>query len=154
MTGAGGFTIARSASTGFATSIGDGTLSTVPTINGYGEISALQYKVGGVEKAIWSLGIDNTGSITSKSESVGGTTAGYAYDYTELGQLTEVVKNSTVVEEYAYDDQEDNPANVGNGNRTYQKVNGVERWLSYDAEDRLDKVYSDSTHTTQVAEYD
>lgn len=43
---------------------------------------------------------------------------------------------------------------MGNGNRTYQKVNGVERWLSYDAEDRLDKVYSDSTHTPQVAEYD
>ena len=33
-------------------------------------------------------------------------------------------------------------------------INGVERWLTYDDEDRLDKVYSDSTHTTQVAEYD
>ena len=145
VTSAGGFTIARNAGMGFPTSIGDGTLSTVPTINGYGEISALEYKVGGVEKANWALGIDDTGQIYAKTEDVSGATTSYAYEYTDLGQLEEVEKNSTVVEEYGYDD---------NGNRTYQKVGGVERWLTYDDEDRLDKVYSDSTHTTQVAEYD
>lgn len=35
---------------------------------------------------------------------LGSMRASCACDYTELGQLTEVVKNSTVVEEYAYDD--------------------------------------------------
>ncbi|MBI2435164.1 MAG: hypothetical protein HYV26_20085, partial [Candidatus Hydrogenedentes bacterium] len=145
-TGSGAFGIARDSGTGLPYSIYDGTLEMIPGFNAWAEMDALDYQIQSVSKASWGLTFDPySAEITAKTESVAGTTTTYGYDYSDLGQLEEVTKNSTIVEEYLYD---------ANGNREYQKVNGIERWLSYDAEDRLEGIFSDEPKTVQVADYD
>ncbi len=74
---------------------------------------------------------DNNGRITQKTESFGdGTASVYEYDCDAVGRLLSVTKDGTVVESYQYDA-------VPYGTRTYQKINGVGKTLSYSGEDHL-----------------
>jgi hypothetical protein len=80
------------------------------------------------------------GQIDTKTEVVGASTTGYVYTYTDAGQLDTVTKDSTLVEDYAYDIQ---------GRRTGDLAGRV---YAYDDEDHLNS-WSDGT-TTAVYTYD
>jgi RHS repeat-associated protein len=51
----------------------------------------------------WALTRDNNGRIISKTETVGGITASFAYTYDSMGRLLTVTKDGNLVEEYSYD---------------------------------------------------
>jgi len=108
LTQAGAFTIERDAETGWPTSVYD-TATTVmtvtPSYNAYGEVTGAVTTVDSIEVASWDVTYDNAGRITTKTETVGGTAATYAYSYDAMSRLTEVSRNGLTVEEYSYDCQ-------------------------------------------------
>jgi RHS repeat-associated protein len=131
LTGAGRFTIVRDAGNGLPTSVTGGALSLGRTFNGYGELEAQDFTVGGQGVTSWSLGRDKAGRITNKTETVDGVTANYVYTYDPMGRLLTVTKDGTLVEEYQYDSV---------GTRTYEMntQRGIAgRTFTYDEEDHL-----------------
>jgi len=102
VTQAGAFTIARNATTGFPESVSDATAVLVPSFNGYGEVGAQSVTVGGLPAMSWSVTRNDGGLITAKTETVGGTTDNYAYEYDTMGRLLEVEKGGIPVETYTY----------------------------------------------------
>jgi len=102
ITQAGAFTIARNATTGLPESVSDGAAVLVPSFNGYGEVSAQSVTVGGLPAMSWSVTRNDGGLITAKTETVGGTTDNYAYEYDTMGRLLEVEKGGIPVETYTY----------------------------------------------------
>src|SRR2546430_9961963 len=72
---------------------------------------------------------DAIGQVVSKIETVAGITHTYDYTYDVDGQLTQVLRDSTPVEQYSYD---------ANGNRISRQLGGNPvQAASYDAQDRL-----------------
>jgi RHS repeat-associated protein len=131
LTGAGSFTISRNAGNGLPETVAGGSLSLSRTFNGYGEIEARDYLIGGQNPTLWNLTRDNNGRITNKTEIIEGTTSNYVYSYDPMGRLLTVTKDSTLVEEYHYD---------ANGTRIYEmnSLRGIAgRSFSYDDEDHL-----------------
>ena len=131
LTGAGSFTISRNAGNGLPEAVAGGSLSLTRGFNGYGEVDAQDYSIGGQNPTSWNLTRNNNGRITNKSETVGGTSSDYIYTYDEMGRLLTVTKDSTLVEEYQYD---------VNGTRIYEmnSLRGIAgRSFSYDDEDHL-----------------
>jgi RHS repeat-associated protein len=131
LTGAGNFTISRNAGNGLPEAVTGGALSLSRTFNGYGEIDAQDYSIGGQYLTSWSLTRNNNGRITNKSETVDGISSDYIYTYDPMGRLLTVTKDSTLVEEYQYD---------ANGTRIYEmnSLRGISgRNFSYDNEDHL-----------------
>ncbi len=99
--------------------------------NGYGETGAQTVAVGGQSLSAWNLVFDNTGRITSKTETVNGVAVSYSYTYDPVGRLLTVTKDGTLVEEYRYN---------ANGSRTYEMnaQRGIAgRNLAYSDEDHL-----------------
>lgn len=81
---------------------------------------------------------DQLGRITSKTETVAGTTSVYGYSYDSRGRLTEVTKDGAAYRSYTYD---------ANGNRvTASEDVGAAVSATYDAQDRLTS-YGDATYT-------
>jgi YD repeat-containing protein len=103
LTGAGSFAIARDAGNGLPETVTGGALSLYRTFNGYGEIDAQDYSISGQNLTSWNLTRNNTGRITNRYETVGGTTSNYDYTYDSMGRLLTVTKDSALVEEYQYD---------------------------------------------------
>ena len=131
LTGAGNFAISRNAGNGLPESVTGGSLSLSRTFNGYGEIEAQDYSIGGQNPTTWNLARNNNGRITNKTETIDGTTSDYVYTYDPMGRLLTVTKDSTLVEEYQYD---------ANGTRIYEmnSLRGIAgRSFSYDDEDHL-----------------
>ena len=131
LTGAGSFAITRNAGNGLPEAVTGGALSLSRTFNGYGEVDAQDYSIGGQNLTSWNLIRNNNGKITNKSETVGGTSSDYIYTYDEMGRLLTVTKDSTLVEEYQYD---------ANGTRIYEmnSLRGIAgKSFSYDDEDHL-----------------
>jgi len=81
LTGAGNFTISRNAGNGLPEAVTGGALSLSRTFNGYGEVDAQDYSIGGQNLTSWNLIRNNNGKITNKSETVGGTSSDYIYTY-------------------------------------------------------------------------
>ena len=130
LTGAGNFTITRNAGNGLPETVTGGSLSLSRSFNGYGEVEAQDYSVGG-QITSWNLTRNNNGRITNKSETVDGTTSGYIYTYDPMGRLLSVTKDTALIEEYQYDQ---------NGTRIYEmnSLRGIAgRNFSYDDEDHL-----------------
>jgi RHS repeat-associated protein len=71
---------------------------------------------------------DALGRITTKTETIGGTTKATQYGYDALGRLHTVTEDGTLVRQYDYDQ---------NGNRTAVTSGGVPTTATYDAQDRL-----------------
>jgi RHS repeat-associated protein len=71
---------------------------------------------------------DALGRITTKTETIGGTTKAAQYGYDALGRLHTVTEDGTLVRQYDYDQ---------NGNRTTVTSGGVPTTATYDAQDRL-----------------
>jgi len=71
----------------------------------------------------------NTGLITRKVETVGGTAHTFDYAYDATGELLSVIRDGTIVEQYTYD---------ANRNRASRRLGGgpVEN-ATYDSQDRL-----------------
>ena len=109
--GAGSFAITRNAGNGLPETVTGGSLSLSRTFNGYGEIDAQDFSIGGQNLESWTLTRNNNGRITNKTETIDITTADYVYTYDPMGRLLTVTKDSTLVEEYQYD---------ANGTRIYE----------------------------------
>lgn len=133
----GSFTITRNANNGLPESVSDGTLSQTRSFNGYGEIDNYSNVVNAVNVYDVSLTRDNAGRITQRIEVIGTETITWNYLYDDLGRLTEVKKNSVVVENYEYD---------ANGNRTLETntARGItDKAFSYTNEDHIISAGSD-----------
>ncbi|UYL08572.1 RHS repeat-associated core domain-containing protein [Bdellovibrio sp. SKB1291214] len=76
----------------------------------------------------YTLTRDVMGRISGKSETIGGVTTTYAYQYDKAGRLTLVTKNGATNSSFVYD---------SNGNKTSGVINGVAFTATYDNQDRL-----------------
>ena len=71
---------------------------------------------------------DGGGRIAQKTETVGGETTTYSYEYDDAGRLEQVLTNGVVTGDYDYD---------ANGNRISGLSNGALAAATYDGQDRL-----------------
>ncbi len=142
LTGAGSFTVTRNAGNGLPEAVIGGALNLSRTFNGYGEVEGQDFAIGASSLTSWDLIRDNNGRITTKTETVAGTTSNYVYTYDPMGRLLTVTKDSTLVEEYQYD---------LNGTRNYEMntLRGIAgRSFTYSDEDHL------LTAGTDIYQYD
>lgn len=131
LTGAGSFTLARDAANGLPKTVSGGTYSLTRSFSGYGEVAGETTTIGGMNRFAYSLSRSVAGWITGKTETVGGASVNYSYNYDDLGRLLTVNKDGALVEEYRYD---------GVGRRTYEMNTArgiVGRSSSYSDEDHL-----------------
>lgn len=131
LTNVGSYTVTRNAQNGLPLSVSDGILTNTRTFSGYGEIDGNDYSIGGNTKYSYNLTRDLAGRIVQKIETIGGAADTYDYTYDDNGRLTEVKKNSAVVESYTYD---------ANGNR----LTDGSRTYDYSTEDHLITAGSDT----------
>ncbi len=109
----------------------------------FGEQSGNSLTVNGSELFAWEVERDNAGRITSKTETLSGSSTLYEYAYDSLGRLTEVTANGEIKEEHAYG---------ANGARSLETNawRGIEeRSYSYGADHRL--LQAGDTNTNQSA---
>ena len=137
LTSVGGFTITRNVNNGLPESVSDGTLTQTRNFNGYGEIDSYSHNVNSSSVYDISLTRDNAGRITQRVEVIGTETITWDYVYDNLGRLTEVKKDTNIVESYVYDT---------NGNRTLETntARGItNKAFSYSNEDHIITAGSD-----------
>ena len=124
MTQAGSLNITRDSVNGYISGTTLGSATDSQSYNGFGERINYTASYSGSPRFSTQYTRDKLGRITEKSEIVEGTANTYNYTYDTVGRLTEVQKDSIVIEAYAYDD---------NGNRlTADGINAT-----YDSQDRL-----------------
>jgi RHS repeat-associated protein len=134
LTQASGYTITNNAQNGLPEGVNDAVMGLSRSFNGYGEVSGQSVTVNGAAAGSWALTHNNNGQIITKTETVAGVTADYAYSYDEVGRLREVEKDGVLVEEYQYNNAD--PLGV----RTYEMnvLRGIAgRSLTYNIEDQL-----------------
>ena len=101
----------------------------------YAELSAYTASYTGSPSATLlseSYTRDSLGRISSKTETVRGTSHTYGYSYDSGGRLTAVTKDSSAYSSYTYDG-----GSGGNSNRTSGSTAGTSFTATYDAQDRL-----------------
>jgi RHS repeat-associated protein len=130
LTSAGDFSVTRNSENGLPEAISDSSYSQSRSFNGYGEISHRETAVAGYSLYSSDITRNKNGKITQKTVTLDGETHTYTYDYDELGRLTQVNKDGSVVEEYGY-------AADGTLISEHNTLRGTDRSLSYDEEDRL-----------------
>jgi len=137
LTGAGDFTISRNAANGLIEGASLGVVDDSWTQNSFGEV--LTYSASANATEVYSIALtrDDGGRVIQKIETIGAVTDTFDYDYDPRGQLSEVQKNSVLVESYTYDD---------NGNRLSGTVDGTTSNGAYDDQDRL-ITYGDDAYT-------
>jgi RHS repeat-associated protein len=129
LTSAGDLALTRNAATGFLETTTLGTTADSRTYTPYGELDTWTGTVGGSPAYSFDLDRDAAGRITTRTETLGGTTHVLTYTYDpDRGWLTEVKQDDVVVESYGYD---------GNGNRTSWTDFWGSGTASYDDQDRL-----------------
>ena len=129
-----GYTVTNNAANGLPEGVHDALMALTRSFNGYGEMDSQAVTVNSVPSASWAVTRNNNGQIVTKSETVAGVTANYAYTYDEVGRLTAVQKDGVLSEEYRYNDAD--PLSV----RTYEMnvLRGIPgRSLTYNIEDQL-----------------
>jgi RHS repeat-associated protein len=120
----GPFTMTRSGPQGAITAIAGGPLQTSQTWDALGRLQSRTEKVNGTQAYKMVLTRDAAGRLTQKVETVGAASHTYTYEYDADGRLTEVRRDGTLVEHYAYD---------VDGNRTLREAGGSSRSGTYDA---------------------
>jgi RHS repeat-associated protein len=138
---AGALTIARDAVTGFVTGTALGNLTDARTYNSYGEQAS--YTASYQSNILYTVTYDTSsaprdglGRIIAKTERVGAEPShNFVYQYDNVGHLTDVTKDGTLISHYEYD---------ANGNRLL----GPSLTASplYDNQDRLTS-YANCTYT-------
>jgi RHS repeat-associated protein len=103
LTDVGSVSITRDADNGMVAGISDGGFSMTYTRNPHGEIETATAAHGGVLYDA-STTYDDLGRISMVSETIGGSTHTWSYDYDAVGQLVQVLRDGLAVESYAYDD--------------------------------------------------
>jgi RHS repeat-associated protein len=138
LTGAGAMTLSRSSQHGLLTGTTLGVVSDTLTWSAFAELSSYQATVSGTTQFSASYTRDAGGRITSKTETVLGTSNTYEYTYDTAGRLTQVKKDGTVVSTYTYD---------SNSNRlSYTPQGGSATNGTYDNQDRLTQ-YGSKTYS-------
>jgi RHS repeat-associated protein len=130
---AGALALTRDPTTGFVTRTQIANLATAATYDAFG---ALIHQDAGPLYAL-DLVRDAAGRVTSKTETLGGATAHYAYGYDVRGRLTSVDLEGAPLSRYTFD---------ANGNRIAAFVRGATVSATYDAQDRL-LSYGSTTYT-------
>ncbi|MDH5528300.1 MAG: hypothetical protein OEY97_13470, partial [Nitrospirota bacterium] len=126
--------ISRDAVTAQLTGTTVGGVSTSNTYNNFGEFTGHSAAMGGAPIIANGYTRDNLGRIASRTETVNGVTATYAYAYDAAGRLVTVSKDGVTVESYDWGP---------NGNRAlgYSAEGGADILpagpYTYDAQDRL-----------------
>ncbi len=125
----GPFTFTRGGPGGAPTAVGDGTLAVHLAYDALARVTDRAVTVAG--QAVHEIApvFDVSGRVTQQTETIGGVAHVHTYTYDADGQLAEVRRDGTLVEEYAYD---------ANGNRTSRRLNGGATEIStYDVQDRI-----------------
>jgi RHS repeat-associated protein len=124
----GNLVVTRNGQTGLITGTTLGAIGDTTSYDGFGMPAtyAASHNGSGVYSVTYSR--DAVDRITSKSETIGGTTHVFGYTYDLNGGLTEVRRDGALTATYAYDD---------NGNRLSITGPGGTTTASYDAQDRL-----------------
>jgi RHS repeat-associated protein len=141
LTSAGALTIARDAASGFVTGTALGNLTDVRTYNGYGEQAS--YTASYQSNTLYTVTYDTSsaprdglGRIVARTERVGTEPSHtFAYQYDNVGHLTDVTKDGTLISHYEYD---------ANGNRLVGP--GLTASPLYDNQDRL-TTYGNCTYS-------
>lgn len=128
LTQAGALSLNRNAQNGLLIGTALGSLNDSRDYNSFGEITTYSASANGSAMLAINYTRDKLGRITQKTETIGGTTTTFNYDYDLAGRLREVKKNGTTAGSYGYDD---------NGNRLNKTAGGATVSGSYDAQDRL-----------------
>jgi RHS repeat-associated protein len=98
------------------------------TYDAFGNPASYTASVSGTAAYAVQYTHDQSGRITQKVETIGGTTDTYAYSYDQAGRLTQVQKDGRTIAAYTYD---------GNGNRLGETTPGGTVTGTYDNQDRL-----------------
>jgi RHS repeat-associated protein len=123
LTAAGDLSLSRDPGHGRVTATTLGTVTDARSYSGFGGLAHYTASVSGSPIYDTQLARDALGRITSRAETIGGTTDTYAYSYDGAGRLVQASRNG-VPATYSYD---------ANGNRL--TANGVA--ATYDGQDRL-----------------
>lgn len=124
----GSFVLTRAAATGFQTGSTLGQLADTLAYDGFGMPAtyAATHNGSGVYSAVYTR--DKNDRLTSRSETIGGSTHTFAHTYDADGRLTEVREDGVLTATYTYD---------ANGNRLSFDDGGGTVSATYDAQDRL-----------------
>jgi RHS repeat-associated protein len=133
---AGALTLDHHAGNGLLTGTKLGDVTTKVEHNGYGEVEHFRAAHAGKETFVVHYERDALGRIKKKTETIGGETVTYVYDYDLAGRLEDVTRNGVQVAHYEYD---------RNSNRLVSKRPDGETKGEYDAQDRLIR-YGDATY--------
>jgi RHS repeat-associated protein len=137
LTKAGALSLKRSSTNGLITGTALGSATDTRVYDPFGDLSDYTASYG--VTALYSVKFtrDAGGRVTSKSETIGGTTNSFVYTYDLAGRLVRVTENGTSVDSYAYDTNSNRVKAVTPSGT----VNGT-----YDAQDRL-LTYGNSSYT-------
>ncbi len=122
LTQRGNFSISRDADNGLALSVKDNTLEIQRQYNGYAELNQETSTIKGSKRFELATSRNKLGKITTKTETIAGTSTRYDYRYNSDGRLVEVKKDGTITESYQYD---------ANGNRGDASVNQDDQVVTY-----------------------
>ena len=131
LTASGRFSITRNPDNGLPEQVSDTVFVLDRTFNGYGEVEGVGVNMSGMEVFGYDLSRDNSGRITAKTDTVNNVSANMVYTYDDMGRLLTVTRDSTLTEEYRYDN---------NGNRIYEmnsQLGITGRNLTYSVEDHI-----------------
>ncbi len=126
LTQAGNLVLRRNPQNGLLTGTTLGNATDTWSYDGFGEMTAYSVNVSGSEIFKTRFQYDQIGRITTKTETVAGSTTTFEYVYDLAGRLVKVIEDDTATANYTYD---------GNGNRLTAR--GLNTAPIYDAQDRL-----------------
>ena len=128
VTKAGPLALTNNRQNGLITGTTLGSATDARAYNSFGELSGYTASYGAAPLYSVKFIHDADGRVTSKSETIGGTTNSFVYSYDLAGRLVKVTENGTSVDSYSYD---------SNSNRVKAvSPSGVVKG-TYDAQDRL-----------------
>ncbi len=128
LTQAGDLTLSRDPQNGLLTGTEIGAVATNRTYNSFGELESETATVNGEAVMTTTYTRDKLGRITSKAETIDGTTTTYGYGYDQAGRLEKVFINGVLKTTYTYDP---------NGNRLSKAGSNGSETGTYDSQDRL-----------------
>lgn len=128
LTNAGALTLIRDPKTSLLTGTTLGKVTDSFSYDGFGAVNTAMARFNAAEVLKTQYGYDKLGRITTRTETIAGTTDTFTYSYDPAGRLAEIKKNGVTDSTYAYD---------VNGNRLSRTAAGITVAGTYDNQDRL-----------------